>query len=52
MRGTMFRDGKIDRFVGLNRSCCVRGYLCAVGLERASLDHRGSELVILAYFDP
>jgi hypothetical protein len=32
MRRTMFSDGKINRFVGLSRSCCVRGCLCAVGL--------------------
>jgi hypothetical protein len=38
MRRTMFRNGKINRFVGLNRSSCVRGCLCVVGLERASLD--------------
>ena len=32
-----FRDGKIHRFNRRNRNCRVRGYLCAVGLERASL---------------
>jgi hypothetical protein len=31
------KDGKIHRFNGRNRNCRVRGYLCAVGLERASL---------------
>jgi hypothetical protein len=30
-------DGKIHRFNGRNRNCRVRGYLCAGGLERASL---------------
>src|SRR5665213_2642460 len=30
-------DGKIHRFNGRDRNCCVRSYLCAVGLERASL---------------
>jgi hypothetical protein len=38
MRSTMFRNGKIDRFVGLNRNRSVRSYLCAVGLERVSLN--------------
>jgi hypothetical protein len=38
MRSTMFRNGKIDRFVGLNRNRSVRNHLCAVGLERAPLD--------------
>jgi hypothetical protein len=30
-------DGKIHRFNGRNRNCRVRGYLCPVGLGRASL---------------
>jgi hypothetical protein len=30
-------DGKIRRFNGRNRNCRVRGYICPVGLERASL---------------
>ena len=37
MRRTMFRNGKINRSGGLNRNCCVRCHLCAVGLEGASL---------------
>jgi hypothetical protein len=35
---TMFGNGKINRFVGLNRNRCVRGYLRVVGLERTSLN--------------
>jgi hypothetical protein len=44
------RNGKIDRFVGLNRSCCVRSYLCAVGLERAPLDDQAAPRVIKENF--